>query len=164
MYAVLYNLNDMAKQLKYLVIHCTATKAGREVSSTEIRRWHTAAPPAGRGWKQVGYTDLIHLNGSVERLVANNEDDWVDNWEVTNGAAGYNSVSRHIVYAGGLAADGTPTDTRTPEQLKAMEKYVLDFHEKHPKVKIVGHHQLNAAKACPSFNVPDWLKSIGINN
>ena len=154
----------MAKQLKYLVIHCTATKEGREVSSTEIRRWHTAAPPVGRGWKQIGYTDLIHLNGSVERMVANNEDDWVDNWEVTNGAAGYNSISRHIVYSGGLDADGTPKDTRTPEQLKAMKKYIIAFHEKHPNVKIVGHHQLNEDKECPSFNVPEWLKSIGINN
>ena len=62
-------------QLKYLVIHCTATPEGREVSADEIRRWHTA-PKAegGRGWKQVGYTDMIHLDGKVERLVRNNED------------------------------------------------------------------------------------------
>ena len=91
----------MAK-LKYLVIHCTATKAGREVTAAEIRRWHTSPPPVGRGWKQVGYTDLFHLDGSVERLVRNNEDDNVDSWEITNGAAGFNSVSRHVVYAGGL--------------------------------------------------------------
>ena len=90
----------MAK-LKYLVIHCTATAEGREVSSADIRRWHTApVSEGGRGWKQVGYTDLFHLNGGVERLVDNNEDASVDPWEITNGAAGYNSVSRHIVYAG----------------------------------------------------------------
>ena len=84
----------MAK-LKYLVIHCTATPEGREVSSAEIRRWHTSpASQGGRGWKQVGYTDLFHLNGGVERLVDNNEDAQVDPWEVTNGAKGYNSVSR----------------------------------------------------------------------
>ena len=55
-------------QLKYLVIHCTATPEGREVSADEIRRWHTA-PKAegGRGWKQVGYTDMIHLDGKVQR-------------------------------------------------------------------------------------------------
>lgn len=153
----------MKRELLYLVLHCTATKEGREVSADEIRRWHTS-PVAlgGRGWKQVGYTDLIHLNGSVERLVANNEDAWVDDWEITNGAKGYNSVSRHVVYAGGLASDGkTPKDTRTPEQLAALEKYVKDFHRRHPKVKIIGHNQV-AAKACPSFNVPAWLAQIGI--
>lgn len=61
----------MAK-LQLLVIHCTATPPGREVSADDIRRWHTAPPSeGGRGWKQVGYTDMIHLDGTVERLVAN---------------------------------------------------------------------------------------------
>lgn len=154
----------MRKELKYLVIHCTATREGREVSAAEIRRWHTSPVSAGgRGWKQVGYTDLVHLNGSVERLVANNEDAWVDDWEITNGAKGYNSVSRHVVYAGGVAADGkTAKDTRTTAQKAALEKYVKDFHAAHPKVKIIGHNQV-AAKACPSFDVQAWLREIGIN-
>ena len=80
-------------KLKYLVIHCTATPEGREVSGAEIRAWHTnPVSKGGRGWKQVGYTDLFHLNGGVERLVNNNEDANVDPWEVTNGVAGYNSA------------------------------------------------------------------------
>lgn len=150
--------------LTYLVIHCTATPEGREVSAADIRRWHTAPVSAGgRGWKQVGYTDLFHLDGTVERLVANNEDAWVDDWEITNGAAGYNSVSRHVVYAGGVAKDGkTPRDTRTAAQKEAMRRYVLDFHRRHPSVRIVGHREL-AAKACPSFDVQAWLREIGVS-
>lgn len=153
----------MAK-LKYLVIHCTATPEGREVSSNDIRRWHTdPVSKGGRGWKQVGYTDLIHLDGTVERLVGNNEDANVDSWEITNGAKGYNSVSRHIVYAGGCAKDGkTPKDTRTEAQRKAMAEYVRDFHHRFPDVKIIGHREL-AARACPSFDVQAWLKSMDIN-
>ena len=152
-------------QLKYLVIHCTATPEGREVTSDEIHHWHTDPVSAGgRGWKQVGYTDMIHLDGRLERLVDNNEDENVDPWEMTNGAAGYNWVSRHLVYVGGTASDGTtPKDTRTPEQLAALETYVESFHERFPKVKIVGHNEL-AAKACPSFDVQVWLKGIGIKN
>lgn len=47
-------------KLKYLVIHCTATPEGREVSGAEIRAWHTnPVSKGGRGWKQVGYTDLV---------------------------------------------------------------------------------------------------------
>lgn len=151
-------------RLSQLVIHCTATPEGRAVSSDDIRRWHTSPKSqGGRGWSQVGYTDMIHLDGRVERLVANNEDAQVDPWEVTNGAAGYNSVSRHIVYVGGCAKDGkTPKDTRTPAQLEALKKYVLDFHRRFPTAKILGHNQL-APKACPSFSVPAWLGSIGIN-
>ena len=151
--------------MKYLVLHCTATPEGRDVTSDEIRHWHTdPVKKGGRGWKQVGYTDLIHLDGHVERLVANNEDAEVDPWEVTNGAAGYNSVSRHVVYAGGLAKDGkTAKDTRTAAQLKAMTAYVRDFHERFPQIKIVGHRDLPGMnKACPSFDVKAWLESIGI--
>lgn len=149
-------------RLRYLVIHCTATPEGREVTAAEIRRWHTSPPPAGRGWKQVGYTDLIHLDGGVERLVDNNEDGNVDPWEVTNGAKGYNGVSRHVVYAGGLSSDKkTPKDTRTDAQLEALKEYVTAFHRRHPSVRIVGHNEL-AAKACPSFDVQEWLRSIGI--
>lgn len=153
----------MAKKLKYLVIHCTATPEGREVSAADIKRWHTSAPPSGRGWKQVGYTDMIHLDGRVERLVNNNEDANVDPWEITNGAKGYNSVSRHIVYVGGVDANNVKKakDTRTTSQKEAMKKYVLDFHKRFPDVKIIGHSDV-AAKACPSFDVEQWLESIGI--
>lgn len=151
-------------ELKFLVLHCTATPEGRPVTSAEIRRWHTdPVSRGGRGWKQVGYTDMIHLDGKVERLVQNNEDANVDPWEITNGTKGYNSTSRHVVYVGGVARDGkTPRDTRTLKQLKAMEAYVKDFHRRFPAVKIIGHNEL-AAKACPSFDVKKWLKQIGIN-
>lgn len=153
----------MAK-LKYLVLHCTATPEGREVSSDDIRAWHTdPMNKGGRGWSQVGYTDLIHLNGEVERLVDNNEDANVDPWEITNGAKGCNSISRHVVYVGGVVADGKTTkDTRTKAQKAAMEAYVKEFHKRHPNVRIIGHREV-AAKDCPSFDVQVWLKEIGIN-
>lgn len=152
------------KQLLYLVLHCTGTPEGREVSASEIRHWHTDPEPKGRGWKQVGYTDMIHLDGKVERLVNNNEDAWVDPWEITNGAKGYNAVSRHVVYVGGVDANNRKKakDTRTAAQKEALKKYVLDFHKKFPRVKIIGHYQV-ANKACPSFDVPKWLKEIGID-
>jgi hypothetical protein len=152
----------MANRLKYLVIHCTATPEGREVSSADIRKWHLSPAPAGRGWKQVGYTDLFHLNGGTERLVDNNEDANVDPWEVTNGATGINSISRHIVYVGGLTKDGKQAkDTRTLDQLNTMKRYVLDFVHRFPEAKVAGHNQF-AAKACPSFDVPAWCRKIGV--
>lgn len=104
---------------------------------------------------------MIHLDGKVERLVRNNEDDQVDPWEITNGAKGYNAVSRHIVYVGGLL-DGSPSDTRTDAQKAALRDYVLDFHRRMPDVRIIGHNEI-AAKDCPCFDVQAWLKEIGIN-
>lgn len=166
----------MKKALKYLVIHCTATPEGRDVTAADIRRMHNAPKSAGgRGWKQPGYTDLVRLDGRIERLVDNNEDAMVDPWEVTNGAAGYNSVSRHIAYAGGCDRNMRPKDTRTAAQKSAMAKYVRDFHSRHPDVKIIGHRDLSPdrngngiiepfewMKACPSFEVSAWLKEIAI--
>ena len=152
----------MPSALKYLVIHCTATGQGVPVSASSIRRWHTSPPPLGNGWKQVGYTDMFHLDGNVERLVDNNEDAKVDPWEITNGAAGYNGVSRHVVYVGGVDASGKPMDSRTSHQRAAMRAYVLDFVKANPQVKVCGHYQLNAGKACPSFDVPAWLRALGV--
>lgn len=150
-------------QLKRLVIHCTATREGREVTGAEIRHWHCdPVAKGGRGWKQVGYSDLIHLNGGVENLVKYNEDDIVEPWEVTNGAAGYNGTSRHVVYVGGLASDGkTARDTRTPAQKEALKKYVRAFIRQHPGAEVVGHRDLpGVRKACPSFDVKTWLKEV----
>ena len=144
----------MKNRIERLVIHCTATPEGREVTAADIRRWHTAAPPTGRGWKQVGYTDMVHLDGTVERLVPNNEDAYVDGWEVTNGAKGYNQTSRHIVYVGGLAADGkTPKDTRTEAQKRALRTYVQSMRTRFPWIEVFGHRDLPGVKKdCPCFD------------
>lgn len=152
----------MAK-LQYLVIHCTATPEGRKVASEDIRKWHLSQPPVGRGWRQVGYTDMIHLSGIMERLVENNEDEFVDSWEITNGVAGINSCSRHIVYVGGLEKTGRrPKDTRTEAQKLTLKYYVLRFLLDHPDVRIAGHNQFDPNKACPSFDVKAWCRSIGV--
>ncbi len=154
----------MRKKMQFLVIHCTATPAGREVSGAEIRRWHTDPKPRGNGWRQVGYTDVYHINGGVENLAGNNNDAYVDPWEITNGVAGKNSICKHIVYVGGMSQDNKkPMDTRSAMQKQAMRRDVLSFHRKFPDVKIVGHNHFNRGKACPSFDVQAWLRSIGIN-
>lgn len=154
----------MEQQIKYLVIHCTATPEGRKVTKEDIIKWHTSpVSKGGRGWKKVGYSDLIMLDGTLVNMMPYDDDNVVDTWEITNGAAGFNSVCRHIVYAGGVDADKLkPKDTRTVGQVTSMTLYVRNFVEKHPNVIVCGHTDLNPAKACPSFNVGKWLKSIGI--
>ena len=153
----------MKHKLKYLVIHCTATPEGREVTGDDIKRWHCSpVSEGGRGWKQVGYTDFIKLDGTIERLVPNNEDAWCDPWEITNGVSGINDVSRHIVYAGGLDKKGNPKDTRTKAQLEAMKQYVLDFMQRFPDVEIKGHIDF-ANKDCPCFDVQKWIDEIPEN-
>jgi len=148
-------------KLQLLVIHCTATPEGREVSSAKIREMHTSPPPIGRGWKQVGYSDMVHLDGKIENLVSYDQDDDVDPWEITNGVAGKNSISRHIVYVGGLDKMLNAKDTRTEAQKETLAVYVKNFLMVHPNCKVAGHYHF-ANKACPSFVVEEWLREIGI--
>lgn len=151
----------MPKKLSILCIHCTATPEGRIVTPDDIRDWHLSPAPKGRGWKQVGYSDMILLGGNLINLVPFDDDDEVDAWEITNGAAGINSIARHIVYVGGTDKKGKAKDTRTADQRLTLEKYVRSMIKKYPKIKVAGHNQF-AEKACPSFDVPTWLRSIGV--
>jgi len=100
---------------------------------------------------------MIHLDGHLENLVPYDADEWVEPNEITNGAAGYNAHSRHVVYVGGKGNNGQPKDTRTDAQKVALVKYVKAFLAKYPKAKVVGHNQLST-KACPCFEVGAWLK------
>jgi len=142
------------KELKYLIIHCTATPEGRDVSSRDIRRWHTSSVASGgRGWNQVGYSDMIHLGGMIENMVEYDEDNWVQANEITNGAGTYNYVSRHIVYVGGMNKEYTePKNTMTDGQFRSLHNYIKDFIKLHPDIIVIGHNQVHA-KACPSFDV-----------
>jgi N-acetylmuramoyl-L-alanine amidase len=118
----------------------------------------------GRGWSQVGYSDMILLSGELINLVPYNDDQTVDPWEITNGATGINAVSRHIVYVGGLDKSGkVAKDTRNPAQRATMESWIRTTITFNPEIKGAGHNQF-ATKDCPSFFVPGWLKSIGIGD
>lgn len=152
-------------RLKFLIIHCTATPEGREVTSEEIHDWHIN----GRGWKRVGYSDMVHLDGSLENLIPFNQDDTVDQWEISNGVKGLNTVARHIVYVGGCSKYKMPwqkfhpaKDTRTLAQKDTLLTYVKYMIKRHPHIKVGGHNQF-ANKACPSFDVPKWLRANGID-
>lgn len=117
----------------------------------------------GRGWKVVGYSVLIGLNGEQHVLHPFDDDDVVDPWEVTNGVSGINSISRHICYVGGLTANKKhPYDTRTGAQERTMRKLVKRMVRQWPDVKVAGHHDFGN-KDCPSFDVAAWCREIGLD-
>lgn len=154
----------MKKKLRYLVLHCSATPAGRNVQPSTIKKWHTdPVAKGGRGWSKIGYSNIITLDGVVHNMRAYNSDPWVDENEITNGVAGINSISRHICYVGGLSADlSKAQDTRTEAQTEALKQQCLKMVKLYPGILIGGHNQFSP-KACPSFDVPAWLLAIGID-
>jgi len=149
-------------KLTYLILHCTDTPADFPVSPELIRRWHTSPPPRGRGWDRVGYSDLVHQDGTIENITPYDEDNWVDNDEMTWGCAGVNSISRHVVYVGGCSEPSVPKDTLTDEQFVALENLFKEAIARHPDILIAGHNQFNKRKACPSFEVVDKFRLMGI--
>jgi len=156
----------MAKELKYLIIHFSLTHEGKDFPVEEIARWHTAPPPAGNGWSRPGYSDVFHLDGSISNMTPFNTDNKVDPWEISYGAAGQNAHSRHICYIGGLREEvidehWEPADTRTDDQKYALEVYVRYMILRHPHIKVGGHNQF-AKRVCPGFDVPKWLREIGV--
>lgn len=129
------------RRISEIVIHCTATPEGRDVSVETIRGWHKA-----RGWNDIGYHYVVHLDGKVE----------AGRPEAKVGAhvSGHNTGTLGVVYVGGVAKDGkTPKDTRTPAQKAALTATVKALVAKYPTIKKITGHNQYAAKACPSFDV-----------
>ena len=153
------------RRITDIIIHCAATPEGSDVKTATIKGWHVA----GRKWKDIGYHYVIELDGTVH----------VGRDESVIGAhtTGYNAHSIGVCYVGGCAKDGkTPKDTRTPAQKAAMERLVRGLLRKYPGARVRGHRDyspdLNGngtvepaewIKACPSFEVSDWLKETGLN-
>lgn len=151
------------KLRRYVMIHCTATPEGRALTGSDVREMHMRPrPQGGRGWSRPGYAYVVRLDGAVDQLVPDDGDQYVEPREVTNGAAGYNGVTRHVAYVGGMSRDmKRALDTRTPAQRHSLAVLVKAWIKQDPDLLVLGHNQV-AAKACPSFDVPAWLRSIGV--
>ena len=50
------------RKIRKIIVHCTATPAGRSVTVAEIDRWHRQ-----RGFNGIGYHYVVGLDGSVSK-------------------------------------------------------------------------------------------------
>lgn len=132
-------LKKSRRTINEIIIHCTATPEGRECTVTEIRRWHIQ-----RGFSDIGYHYVIHLDGRVENG---------RNVDIAGAhCTGHNANSIGVVYVGGCGKDGkTPKDTRTDAQKAALANLLIDLRKLYPRATIHGHRDF-ANKACPSFD------------
>ena len=141
------------RRIDYIALHCSATKDGQNFTVNDIRRWHTAPKPQGRGWSDIGYHYVIHLDGSVHK----GRDVDLIGAHVEN----YNAHSIGICYVGGTDKSGKAKDTRTTAQKAAMLKLLKELRIKYPKAIIQGHRDFpGVAKACPSFDAKSEYKNI----
>lgn len=127
-------------KVEKIIIHCSATPEGRDVTAKEIDRWHRA-----RGFRCIGYHFVVRLDGSVER--GRPED------EIGAHCLGENARSLGVCYIGGIDRDTLkPKDTRTAAQRIALRKLVRQLQARHPGATVHGHCEF-AAKACPCFKI-----------
>lgn len=134
------------RRIDYIVIHCSDTPEGRNNTVDDIRLWHTAKPPKGRGWSDIGYHYVIHLDGTIH--------EGRDVNLIGAHVEGYNAHSIGICYVGGKTKDmKTNKDTRTQQQKMALLSLLLDLRKLYPYAHIVGHRDLDKhGKTCPNFD------------
>lgn len=128
-------------KVEAIIVHCTATAAGRPFTAADVDVWHKA-----RGWQGIGYHYLVRLDGTIER----------GRPETRQGAhcaaSGMNRRSLGVCYVGGVDDQGRPADTRTPEQRAALLRLLSELKSRYPAALIRGHRDYDRGKACPSFN------------
>lgn len=132
------------REIDDIIIHCTATPAGRPHTVEDVRQWHRQ-----RGWQDIGYHYLVYLDGSIHR----------GRPEEQEGAHcyGHNAHSIGVAYVGGLSQDGkTPEDTRTPAQRDGLLRLVRNLKSRYPDAGVHGHNEY-AAKAGPCYDVRQWV-------
>lgn len=126
------------RDIKEIIVHCSATPEGRNYSVEEIDRWHK-----NRGWSGIGYHYVIYLDGSIHK--------GRDIEKVGAHCTNHNKNSIGVCYIGGCDKDMNPKDTRTQEQKDALIEILTRLKKRYPDAKIYGHRDF-ANKACPSFD------------
>lgn len=127
------------RRIDEIIVHCTATPAGRQVTVADIDRWHRQ-----RGFRGIGYHYVVYLDGSIHlgRPIH----------EVGAHCQGHNAHSIGVCYVGGLSADGhTPQDTRSELQRRALQGLLHELKRQYPQAAIHGHRDFSS-KACPCYD------------
>ena len=137
-------MND-TKSVRWLILHCSATREDRDYSVEQMLRDHKA-----RGFRTIGYHFYIRRNGELTQhrhLL-----------EVGAHCRPYNRCSIGICYEGGLDHDGRPRDTRTKEQKEQLLLLLVKLKKLFPDALIRRHCDMPGAspKACPCFAASEY--------
>jgi len=130
-----------------VVIHCSASPPHRDVDAAEITRWHRA-----RGFRTIGYHYVIKRDGTLEtgRPIS----------QQGAHARGHNHYTIGICLVGGVDKQGKAEDNFTDAQRHTLYRTVTSVVYDYKITSVIGHHDIPGVnKACPSFNVTEWLSN-----
>jgi N-acetylmuramoyl-L-alanine amidase len=140
-------LKQSKRTIKEIIVHCSATREGRDYTVADITKWHKQ-----RGFNDIGYHYVIYRDGSLH----NGRDVNLVGAHCTN----HNAHSIGVCYIGGCKFDGvTPKDTRTDAQKASLLKFLKDLKRMYPQATISGHRNW-CNKACPCFDAKEEYKNI----
>lgn len=129
------------RNINEIILHCSATKEGQDVTIEEIDRWHRE-----RGFRACGYHYVIYRDGTVRSGRALSQ--------VGAHCISHNTNSIGICYIGGLAPNGRAKDTRTPAQKDSLWSLVHALRRQFPNATVHGHNEF-ANKDCPCFDMKE---------
>ena len=140
-------LKTSRRKIKEIIVHCSATRDGKDYSVDDIRKWHKQ-----RGFNDIGYHYVIYRDGSIH--------EGRDVNLVGAHCQNHNAYSIGVCYIGGCKLDGlSPKDTRTDAQKESLLRLLKELKKKYPYATIHGHRDFSN-KACPSFDATNEYKSI----
>lgn len=138
-----------------------------------------------RGWDKGGYHWMIDWEGRPTRCYPDSS--------TTNGTTGPRKKDGiHINFLGGAPKDIQPADAKnkttiekerlkfgykssnlegekycpyppSKAQILALKKIILKYIEIYPDIKVVGHYQ-DTNKPCPAFDVPYFMRGLGLGH
>jgi N-acetylmuramoyl-L-alanine amidase len=134
------------RAINKIIVHCSATKEGNNVTASTIDQWHK-----DRGWRCIGYHYVVALDGTIEygRSI----------YETGAHVKNQNEGSIGVCYIGGLGSSMKAKDTRTPEQKESLLLLLKTLKKMHPEATVHGHNEFSA-KACPCFNANEEYCNI----
>ena len=139
----------LPREIKLIVIHCSATRCNVPFTPAELEACHRA-----RGFNGTGYHFYITRDGRIHHTRPLEQ--------IGAHALGFNLHSIGICYEGGLSPEGKPTDTRTTFQRMALIDTLRILKKLYPDAVVKGHYQLSADihKACPCFDAEKEYREI----
>jgi N-acetylmuramoyl-L-alanine amidase len=135
------------RNIKRVILHCSATAEGDDIDADTIRDWHLS-----RGWSDIGYHYVIRLDGTIESGRPINK--------IGAHARGQNKDSVGICYVGGLDSSGHPKNTMTPEQRTSVNRICRALCQVLNKPLTLHGHREYSSKACPSFEVSEVFSGL----
>ena len=145
--AAKFSIKKSRRKITDIVIHCTASAYGQDLTAEDVRRIHKA-----KGWSDIGYHYLIRLDGRTET--------GRDVDIIGAHVSGHNAHSIGVCYVGGIDQKGQPADTRTVNQKDALISLLKMLRAVYPDARICGHRDFSPdLNGNGTIEPSEWIKS-----